>query len=256
MERVAVASLRNRGGRPGFFCIRAQGHIGVSRRHPLYAERLQDLAELCIGLGDLDRATSLMDQATALTEGLLGPEHPHYAVRLGGTARLLAARHDLDGARRVAQRALALSREAWGEGHLVPTTAARSLARIHLMRGEPAIAKSLLSDQLAAVRAAGRQSQPDQPGLLSDLADALIALGETDAARPLLDQALVLNDSLLGHDHPSNEAILDRLCLWRQSRGDARQRPEGCRHGPGAERALPVPLSRCPIGTRDSRRAR
>jgi CHAT domain-containing protein/tetratricopeptide (TPR) repeat protein len=197
-----------------------QGPTGLSRRHPLYAERLHDLAELCLGLGDIDRAASLFEQAAALTEELLGPEHPQYALRLSGRARVLAARHDLDGARRDAERALALSREAWGEGHPVTTEAARSLARIHSMRGEPGAAKSLLSDQLAATRAAERQSHPDQPGLLSDLADVLIALGEADAARPLLDKSLELNDSLLGRDHLSTGAILDRLCLWHQAKGN------------------------------------
>jgi CHAT domain-containing protein/tetratricopeptide (TPR) repeat protein len=196
------------------------GPRGLSRRHPLYAERLQDLADLCLALGDIDRAASLFEQAAALTEELLGPEHPQYALRLSGRACVLAARHDLDGARRDAERALALSRQAWGEGHPVTTEAARSLARIQLMRGEPGAAKSLLSDQLAATRAAERQSHPDQPGLLSDLADVLITLGETDAARPLLDKALELNDSLLGRDHPANGAILDRLCLWHQAKGD------------------------------------
>jgi CHAT domain-containing protein len=200
--------------------VSIHGPMGLPRRHPLYAERLQDLAELCLGLGDIDRAAPLFEQAAALTEELLGPEHPQYALRLSGRARVLAARHDLDGARRDAERALALSRQAWGEGHPVTTEAARSLARIHLRRGEPGTAKSLLTDQLAATRAAERQSHPDQPGLLSDLADVLIALGETDAARPLLDKALALSDSLLGRDHPSTGAILDRLCLWYRARGD------------------------------------
>jgi CHAT domain-containing protein/tetratricopeptide (TPR) repeat protein len=200
--------------------VSIDGPRGLSRRHPLYAERLQDLAELCLALGDFDRAASLFEQAATLTEELLGPEHPQYALRLSGRARVLAARRDLDGARRDAERALALAREAWGEGHPVTTEAARSLARIHLMRGEPGAAKSLLYDQFAATRAAERQSHPDQPGLLSDLADVLITLGETDAARPLLDRALELNDSLLGRDHPSTGAILDRLCLWHQAKGD------------------------------------
>jgi CHAT domain-containing protein/tetratricopeptide (TPR) repeat protein len=200
--------------------IAIDGPKGLSRHHPLYAERLQDLAELCLSLGDLDRAASLVEQAATLTEELLGPEHPQFASRLSAKARVLAARGDLNGARSDAERAFRLAQQGWGEGHPVTTEAARVLARIHLTRSEPGAAQVLLADQLAAVRAAGRERHPDQPGLLSDLADSLVALGRIDAARPLLEQALELNTGLLGHDHPTNEAILRRMSLWHQAKGD------------------------------------
>jgi CHAT domain-containing protein/tetratricopeptide (TPR) repeat protein len=220
MERVLGVHYQD----PQGDAAKARGFLdgpkGLSRRHPLYAARLQELAELLLGLGDLDRASPLFDQALALTEELLGPEHPQCALRLIGKARVLAARHDLDGARRVAERALALSSEAYGEGHFVTTEAARILARIHLSKGEPALARTLLASQVEAARAASRDAHPDQPGLLAELAAAQIAVGDIDQARPLLDRALALNASLVGPDHPSHAAILDHLVLWQMAKGN------------------------------------
>ena len=193
----------------------------LSRRHPSYARRLQDLAELLLDLGDHQRATPLLQQSLSLTEELLGTDHPDCALRLSGLAPgAVTASGDLEKKdRRPGCGALDQSRRAWGEGHPVTLRALNNLAEIHIARGELDLARPLLERSVAG-NYEQKESHPDEVAVLANLSEVLILQRDFARSRVLLDRAMTSTRFLLGEDHPGAARVLDLLSSWHLAQGN------------------------------------
>ena len=78
-------------------------------RHPHVATRLNNLALILRGLGDLAGARALEERSLAIDEAAYGPDHPEVAIRLNNLARILQELGDPAGARPLQERALAIT---------------------------------------------------------------------------------------------------------------------------------------------------
>jgi CHAT domain-containing protein len=191
----------------------------LSRRHPSYARRLQDLGDLLLDLGDHQRAMPLLQQALSLTEELLGADHPDCALRLASLARAATASGDMEKGQQAWIRALDQSRRAWGEGHPVTLRALNSLAEIYIASGKLDSARPLLEQSLAR-RNEQKGNHPDEVAVLANLSQVLILQQDFARSRILLDRALVTTQTLLGQEHPGAARVLDLLASWHLAQGN------------------------------------
>ncbi len=156
-------------------------------------------AGLCLDVGEADEARALCEEVIALADALALPDLHSRASRAFFSiryARVLArGQEDLAGARRELEGALAALREVLGEDpgyvdarrHLA--TGLWWLASVHLWQEDPEAALRPAEECLAVHRVLA-QAWPESPRNQQDLSDAWRLLGNVQAARGALPDAI------------------------------------------------------------------
>ena len=162
--------------------------------HPSVAYTLMNLGLLLSNRGDLAGAESLYRRAIAIWEQRLGPDHPLVVQALGNLAGLRRQRGDLAGAQALYQRAIDATRKRLAADAQNPgerQRLAQSLVEIgKLYRDEGRTAQAEESWREAATLMAPLAGKSETVDFLDTHARALLYLGRTDEARPLVKTLL------------------------------------------------------------------
>ncbi len=178
-----------------------------------------------VELGDQPRAAQMYEEALTLTEELLGADHPAYIRRLIGHAAGLRSRgklHEALDAINEAERRLRAEGEA--ARHELPPLL-ESKAAILMDRKEVADCVRILEEALAIRRTILGEQHPDVARDLNQLAEALMARGDSAAALESWEQAL----RILEHrgepelDRPLRARLVENLARAHLRRSDPEQ---------------------------------
>ncbi|WP_437969089.1 CHAT domain-containing protein [Sorangium sp. So ce260] len=183
----------------------AESHVAekpevMSDRRSVLVRALTVLGELRMKQGDLDDAEALLLRATSLyVEARDRSMHAADFGALDSLARLLLAKAD--------------HRRA---GAILSTPPAGSDSRsyIDLTRAELEIARAEYGRAEDRLERHLKKSSVDGPSVarcLQDLADIHAEAGDPALARPLLERAIGILEKVIGAEHPSLAAALDRL---------------------------------------------
>ena len=175
-----------------------------------------NLSNAYLQIEDFAKAEALMLELIERTATLLGPDHPDIApleLNLGAleqrraltesTPETKRRREGLVRARGHLQRAVALREAALGRESPRTAFTKVGLAEIHNDLGEPEIAKSLLEQAIAVLKANDPQA-PDHAYALSRLGRSLSELGQHKEALATLYEAKLIHD--LGNSKPAEVA--------------------------------------------------
>src|SRR5262245_14219709 len=157
------------------------------------------------------QAASLLREALANNEKVLGPDHLDTAWSLGNLAGLLLEQGDPAGARPLQERALAIYEKVFGPEHPHTATSLNNLAL--LLQGQEDLegARPLLERALTIYEKVLGPDHPDTAWSLNNLAGVHQGQGDLAAARPLHERALAIREKVLGPDHPDTAMSLNNL---------------------------------------------
>ncbi len=169
--------------------------------------------------GRIDEARQLSEEALAVQEAALGPGHTDVAETLRVIADLHSRVGDYAGAVAVRERAVAIWAEAVGTGSASYAMALDNLAQELGHAGRTA--EAILASERAAAIFAGSLEQ-DHPAIHTNatiLAQLYLDAGQPARARPLLEQAYVLRERLLGAQSFGLVEVLESLARADQLEG-------------------------------------
>lgn len=155
-----------------------------------------------VGLGDHERAITLLERAAKLREALLGPKHPLLAMSLGNWGLAYVDRGDYARARPLLERALEIRQASLGEDHPDTALALSNLGNVLSALGEHERASTYLERALASRQQSLGANHPDVADLLNKLGRAHTRAGKPAAALPLHARALEVQGRTYGDAHP------------------------------------------------------
>jgi tetratricopeptide (TPR) repeat protein len=175
------------------------------------AQLMHDLGRLLHSKAKYLEAESLLRDALAFSETILGPDHPHVATCLSSLALLLKETSCLAEAEPLLHRALAIDEANYGPEH--PNIAIRlnNLASLlaHSMR--LAEAEPLYRRALAIAEAYYEPTNPAVVRVINNLAQLLHDKGCLAEAEPLMRRALAIDEENFGRGHPDVAIRLNNL---------------------------------------------
>lgn len=176
-------------------------------------------------LHNLDRAEQLLRQSIELSTTVAGPESRPLAIALNDLAQVLSDRQDLSEAERLYQRSRAiLEKLGSSQAHELATTLANQ-GRLLALLGRRIEGRET---ELRALTLVDSQPRPDEllrAAILRNLGNLAADAGNFPEALRYLDQALVMQERVLGPEHPSiAEVLLDYASAERHAGDKARAR--------------------------------
>jgi tetratricopeptide (TPR) repeat protein len=180
------------------------------------------------------QASTLLRDARAISEKILGLEHSYTAIALNNLARLYQDEGDLAGARPLFERALAIQEKVLGPEHPDTAISLNNLAILLMAQGDPAGGQPLAERALAITEKTFGPGHPKTAMALNNLAYLLRDQGDFAGARLLFERALAIREKVLGPEHPHTAMGLGSLALLLSAQGD----PAGARLH--SERALAI----------------
>ncbi len=192
----------------------------LGRRHPEYAQSLNNLALLHKTMGDHAAALPLFREALQVIEAALGRRHPSSATGLNNLAVLHKTMGDHAAALPLYREALKSREAALGRGHPDFAQSLNNLAALYQEMGDHAAALPLYREALKVYETALGRRHPHYATGLGNLALLHKAVGDHSAALPLLREALKLREAALGRRHPSYATGLNNLAALYQEMGD------------------------------------
>jgi CHAT domain-containing protein len=159
------------------------------------ADAYDHLGSLLYETGRRELAPPWFERALAIRERTLPPDHPRIATSLNDLGSVFYAMGDNPRARVLMERSLAMLEK--GPADLGLALARNNTAIVFNSMGEPEAALVHFRRALEIrERLLGRDHQT-VAFTLSEMSNALIALGRLDEARPALDRAVAINEALL-----------------------------------------------------------
>lgn len=208
-DSLRVITLLDRG-------VREAGALAAEPA--IRAELLEMLGGLYRGLGELERADSLLESSLAQRRVLFGPDHPQVAASLLALAELRVAQGALDAALERANQGMALVRQHLPPDHPGRLRATITVATILQARGSYAESIQVLEDALAHLPG-GEGASADRALALEQLANGHYYAGDYPTADSLNRTLLDLNREMYGPDHPAVADILVNLGAIRGQQG-------------------------------------
>jgi tetratricopeptide (TPR) repeat protein len=178
---------------------------------------------------------TLLREALAINEKVLGPDHLDTAWSLGNLAGLLLEQGDPAGARPLQERALAIYEKVFGPEHPNTATSLNNLAL--LLQGQEDLegARPLLERALKIYEKVLGPDHPDTAWSLNNLAGVHQDQGDLAGARPLFERSLAIREPGAGarEDHVVNDsATMQKQVGTAQQLGQS----HSCRVRGGAHR--------------------
>jgi CHAT domain-containing protein/Tfp pilus assembly protein PilF len=200
--------------------------------HPDVAAALNSLGGIYFFKGDYGKAEPLYRRALAIGEKALPPEHPALSIYLENLANLyfFFVREDFERAEQLHQRALDIRKKSLGPEHPLVFFSLNNLATLYQLRGDYIKAEPLYQQALALAEKLLGPEHPDVAKTLNNLGSVYsnyykLALAEEqslyyDKAETLYQRALVINEKVLGPEHPEFANSLYTLANLYTERGD------------------------------------
>jgi serine/threonine-protein kinase len=169
--------------------------------------------------GDFEGAAAVAERILAIDRARLGAEHPRVAIGLVNVAFMKQRLGDLEGADSLQSEAVAMLSRTVGEDHAMYFRALASLASVRAERGRPEEARPLFVQAIEAIR---RSSGPtSELGIiLSQYANLLSDQGELPEAEAVVREAITIEQSANGADHPNVGILTTQLARVRCTAGD------------------------------------
>jgi CHAT domain-containing protein/Tfp pilus assembly protein PilF len=170
--------------------------------HPGTAAVMENLANVCRGQGQLDRAEALLRRALEVFRARLGKTHPATAGCMLNLANVYVDRKHYPRAEALLKESLAILEERRGKDHLEVALALNNLAAVYWAQARDALAEPVARRALAI-----REARLPRDHL--DVADSLSLLGRIQAKLPRaalqaeasFRRALAIYEAQLGKDH-------------------------------------------------------
>lgn len=184
--------------------------LGIMERNApdskyLHATLLQNLAAVYATELRRDEALVFARRAVQLAEEVFGKESSKLCNPLLNLALNLANLGHTEEARRTAQRMYELARKAYGEQHPETQIMRTELASVLRITGDPRAALTIWQSAPAGAPKSPEQEIEEQRGLI-ERGLCLLALGQTEAARRSLEEALRRYGPL--YDKPQRSELL------------------------------------------------
>jgi tetratricopeptide (TPR) repeat protein len=179
----------------------------------------RDLGLLAHALGEYERAETLLRQALATQEALLGAEHVEVARTLVALANALKRRGQRAAARPLFPRALAILERAPGDKGAL-AKALSSYALFLSGDDDPRHAIPLLRRAIAIEEARQGARSPSAGAYYLNLGVALRFAGDFDAALAANQRALAITEATYGRDHTTYASILNEMGSSWAAKGD------------------------------------
>lgn len=181
------------------------------------AALLETLGRLFHGLGELERADSILGTSLAERRRLHGADHPETASVLVSLAALKSDRGALEEAQQLAEEGATLMVRHRTRGHPEALRALTTVAHVLQSRGDYSGSVAVLEEALAAFQ--GQSTAPERLAALEELAGSHYYAANYPMADSTNRTLLTLNRSLNGSGHPSVAGNLINLAAIRHQQG-------------------------------------
>jgi tetratricopeptide (TPR) repeat protein len=192
----------------------------LGKKHPDYAQSLNNLAVLYQTVGDYPKALELFQRARDLRKQLLTENHPHYAQSLNNLAGLCQAMGDYPKGLELYQQARDLYKRRLTENHPLYANCLNNLAQLYRDMGDYLKALELLQQASDLRKRLLTENDPHYANSLNNLAGLYQAMGDYPKALELFLQARDLRKRLLTENHPHYATSLNNLAGLCQAMGD------------------------------------
>jgi eukaryotic-like serine/threonine-protein kinase len=184
------------------------------------AQSLNDLGVLRRERGELQEATTLLEDALAMRRRLLGTVDKDAAVTLVELGRAYedSGRDNL--AEPLFREALAIREKVLGDAHRETSTSKSALALLLWRRGDLAEAEPLFRQSLATSRAVLPEDHPNVGSGLNNLGLVLLDKGDYIGAEPMFRESLAIKRKHFGDSHPSLGPSLSNLAASLREQGN------------------------------------
>ncbi len=198
----------------------ARNRRDQGERGPAVAENLDNLAELALATGDLERARSLALESVEIFASH-GDRFPRETAEAkSGLARILRARNELAAAEELYREAIAITREHFGDDHPHIAWFLQNLAVVLRERGELAAAEEMFEESIAVTR----RVLGDEHSLVAGSLVVLGALkrdrGDFEAAEAAFTEALAIHTQARGPDHPFVAYDMTSMAMLKSGQGE------------------------------------
>jgi serine/threonine-protein kinase len=168
----------------------------------LQATLMDTIGTVYLGLGELDQAQPLIEQALSIRRDALGAESLDVARSLFSLNRVYGERGDLDRAEQLAKESLSLTNKLTGTDSLETARALCQLGVIEHRRGQLATAEQLFQKclDIRVARLGKNHEQVTAP--VDNLASIAQDRGDFATAERLAREALAIDRETRGKDHP------------------------------------------------------
>lgn len=192
----------------------------LSADHPLTATAQLMMANLLIGIGDVDQGYPLAESALNTALLVYGDRSPVVAAALSTYAAGNLKNHNPEEAAKSLATALSIREDTFGKGNLHLTPYMIQLGELYERLGDLPKAKSLLTDASKIL-----QSSPDaDPSNLlraqRSLAEIEMRIGDYSAAAKDYDDLVVKAAAKFGKQHPNVALILHDAAVAHFATGD------------------------------------
>ncbi len=175
-------------------------------------------AVLMTGTGQFDRALPLLERATHISEGQLGPSHPEIARVLDWLGWADYEKGDYEKAEAAERRAVDMFAQTLGPEHPETIAAKRRLGSLYATRGDYDDAEKLLGECFETVARIAGADDGELAVYLRELARLHLARGEGDRAIQEMEKSLAIGEKSLGPDHPDLGMTLNNLGMLYNTR--------------------------------------
>jgi eukaryotic-like serine/threonine-protein kinase len=168
----------------------------------LQATLMDTIGTVYLGLGELDQAQPLIEQALSIRQEALGPDSLDVARSLFSLNRIYGERGDLDRAEQLARQSLALTQKLTGTDSLETARTLCQLGVIEHRRGQLAPAEQLFQKclDIRIARLGKNHEQVTAP--MDNLASIAQDRRDFATAERLAREALAIDRETRGKDHP------------------------------------------------------
>ncbi len=177
------------------------------------------LGEVCLHLGEYERAETHLKRAFDLRNREQGEEHPETIVSMNDLAVLYQTRGRYDEAEALQVRCLELSRRILGEEHPQTLVMMNALALLYKKQGRHDEAEPLYKRTLELRRRVFGEEHPNTLIAMNNLAVLYKHQGRYDEAEALYVETLDLRRRVLGEDHPNTILSMNNLAVLYRRRG-------------------------------------
>jgi tetratricopeptide (TPR) repeat protein len=169
--------------------------------------------------GRLEEALEPARRAVALAEEDNGGDRLHLAVSLNNLGELHHGLGQFEAAEAALKRSIAISTSELGKNHPEVGDSLANLAELFVTQARYEEAIPLL-ERVLVLREKEKNAVAAVTAALNSLASAHEAMGDTAAARPLLERCNGMLEAALGDGHPDLGPVMTRLGLiaWQERR--------------------------------------
>jgi tetratricopeptide (TPR) repeat protein len=195
------------------------GHNRQSTEHPVFADSLNNLAELYRVQSRYIEAESLYTQALNLRKRLFGEEHIDVAQSINNLAALYFILGDYKQAEQDFYKALNLWKRLLGDEHPEVLTGLNNIAEVYREQGRYLDAEKIYLQILEIQNNLPEEQNPDIWRTLNNLASLYESQGRYADSEKKHSEALSKIKHQLGSEHPQVAATLNNLASLYNSQG-------------------------------------